>query len=164
LRARQGSPRADRDDLLAQSRDPQAWLAALANGPAPVRAAVAFRFRGHPELLSPAVVAALSRALEDEDEAVRIEAARTIGGWTGAPLHAALADLARLLEDGSEPVRWEPRRRLWRAAPPVATLMPVLTRALESADEYVRSYASWTLGEAGVAAREAVPALVRGPR
>jgi HEAT repeat protein len=154
------APGPSAEALLPESPGPAGWLRALGDGSAQVRAAASGRFRERPELVSQAVLAAMTKALADAHEEVRLESARTIGSWRGGAASAVAATaLAPLLDDASEPVRWAAAQALARARPPLPALLPFLVRALESRDEYVRSYASYTLGESGSMARDAVPAL-----
>jgi len=99
---------------------------------------------------------------EDPDPGVRAAAARLLGGAEDVEREAELT-LYSALDDPSEPVRHAAARALYRIGPSPLDV-PRLTAALKSADPYVVGFATWTLGELGPDAAEAVPALLEALR
>jgi HEAT repeat protein len=104
---------------------------------------------------SPAVIDALAARLADEEEALRIKAARSLGILRGS---AGVAALVRALEDDrSNTVRFEAARALRKIGDPAAG--PALIRMLGYTDGRVRNEVIFALGR--LRYTEAVPELTR---
>jgi HEAT repeat protein/lysophospholipase L1-like esterase len=99
----------------------------------------------------------LLRALDASAPQVRAAAARALGAL-GAHGRSALGPLGSRLADPSEPVRWHAAHALHRIGPTPESAT-ALASALASEDPYVAGFAAWELGNLGVGAAGAVPAL-----
>ncbi len=114
-------------------------------------------------------VETLVSRLNDNDPAVREEAARKLGlirrGMSNLPSDPAdrdaIAALERLLNDDDVGVRQSAAEALGRIGPAAKSTIPALIRALADKESCVRSSAVLALGDMGALAKQAVPALLK---
>ncbi len=104
-----------------------------------------------------AAVPALKEALEDKAWYVRKAAAEALGNM-GPAAREAVPALEKALKDELENVRVAAGAALAKLGLPQRAV-PVLIAEMEDESGSCRSYAAWTLGEIGAAAKPAVPAL-----
>lgn len=85
----------------------------------------------------PAAVSPLIKALEDQDEGVREEAAQAIEK-IGIEAHVAVPPLIKVLKDKNESVRKKAEKALYEIGPATKDEVPALIDALKDQDAYVR--------------------------
>jgi HEAT repeat protein len=141
-------------DTLGARQSAAGLREALGSPDARLRWAAAWAL-GRQRPAEPASSAALTKALSDGSAAVRREAAAALGRLGSRD---AVPALFELLADPAEGVRAEAARSLHALHPQEADV-PALIVALGNPDPYVRAFATFTLGELGPQAREAIPAL-----
>lgn len=138
-------------------------IAVLASDHGPLRAAacaalsqIAFWARA---AVMPAL-AGLTRLLRDPDALVREVAAAAIGKLRPSSA-AVVAELGRLSRDPVDAVRAEALASLLKLRPPSPERVLALSRELAAKTPRARMTAAHALGEAGAAARPALPQLAR---
>jgi HEAT repeat protein len=108
------------------------------------------------------VVSALAASLDDKSESVRTEAARILG-MIGPDAKKAVSALLKLLADKTEKARLNVVFALSQMAEVSPDVIPGLIRVAEDRNDdlAIRSRAIAALGDIGVVAREAMPALLK---
>jgi HEAT repeat protein len=104
---------------------------------------------------------ALVDTLKDAMPAVRMSAAEALGEMGAAGRDAIPALTAVSLYDPILRVRVEAARAIWHIDPRLPRVLPVLIDGLSDSDEMTRWIAADCLGEIGMEAEEAIPALRR---
>jgi HEAT repeat protein/lysophospholipase L1-like esterase len=151
-------PPSDAEALGARDGDVSRLVRAAEDGDGRVRAAAVAQLGRLGPKAAPATPLLATRAESDTDAAVRADAIAAVAAIDPSP--RSLARILPRLHDASAAVRWA-------AADALATLPREDVRlddwiaALESSDPYVRSLATWSIGERGPAAGEAALALVK---
>lgn len=146
--------------LGAGSLDIARAVAALDDRRPEVRAAAAWTL-GQRREVGARGVEALVRALRDDHEAVRVEAARALAAVDSTERSKAVPALFAALDGPREHVRWAAAQALFKIGLRAPDDVRPLAGALGNADAYVRGFAAFSLGEMGEAARDAVPALIQ---
>jgi HEAT repeat protein/lysophospholipase L1-like esterase len=132
---------------------PGARRAALTGSDPGLRAAAAWAAG---ELGDAGAVEGLAQAVVDPVPGVRRRAARALGKLGD---RRGLPSLLAALDDPEAAVRWEAARAIHAIGLRPGEGVAALAKAVAAEDDYVKAFATWTLGEMGPAAREAVPAL-----
>src|SRR5439155_11643689 len=112
-----------------------------------------------PGIGGPEDVAALVKALGQEDGSAGVEAAENLG-QIGPPARAAVSALLRATKDREGLVRVKAADALQKIDPKNTAALPVLVGALKDENAKARRAAAEALGDIGPEAKEAVPALV----
>lgn len=141
---------------VGSSPTPEALILTLRQAETQTRAAAAWALGRQPPPLSRSALTALSGALVDSDEQVRVLAARALARQAGAadPYRAAMFSR---LHDPAESPRWEVMTALWTQGPR-SEEASLLSAELGNEDPYVKAWAQASLVALG---NPAVPALLR---
>jgi HEAT repeat protein len=108
--------------------------------------------------LGPKAVEPLTRALTNQDAAVRVTAANALGSF-GPDAKGAVAALVRSLADTNRLVRQQAAQSLGEIALQPELMTPALIAALSDSDAGVRMSTALALGSFREKARDAVPSL-----
>jgi HEAT repeat protein len=108
--------------------------------------------------MGPAAIPALTAALKDEDEKVRLATVRSLSEF-GPAAKSAVPALVALLKDKDAWVRWEADQALEAMGPEAKAAVPLLTELLKDGDGQVRASAAHLLFVMGSEANAVVPAL-----
>ena len=107
-----------------------------------------------------AAVPALTQLLTDKDEGVQMVAA-TLLGKIGPDAMTAVPALTQLLKDNNKWVRMNAALALGEIGHEAKTATPALMELLQENNGTVRQAAAWALGKIGPEAKSAVPALMQ---
>jgi HEAT repeat protein len=130
-------------------------LTALLNNPESRDKAV-FALAG----LGTKAVESLTKALTNQDAAVRVTAANALGSF-GSDAKGAVAALVRCLADTNRQVRQQAAQSLGQIAQQPELVTPALIAALSDSDAGVRMSTAFALGSFRGKAKEAVPSLLK---
>jgi HEAT repeat protein len=151
------------DDVLRYQSEPvSAWLSLLEHPQEELRRQAAQRLLEISAAIA-AVLPALSGVLRNPDGAVRAQAASVLGELSAKmlaslpSLRAALRTI--VLTDSDENVRSVALQSLAQIGPEAQADVPSLLSSLKDEFPYVRLSAAHALGELGVRAKDALPAL-----